>query len=402
MKILLIHNKYKQAGGEDAIFEMEKSLLEGNNHQVKAVVFDNAEIDNLSKTLKLSYQLVYNKKSKAIIEDAIIQFKPDVIHVHNFFYLASPSIFFAAHQANIPIIVTLHNYRLICSGSLLMRNDKPCELCTNQMFPLHGIKYGCHRDSRVQTAQLTLATGIHKFLRTWSTKVTEYICLTNFAKAKFTHSSLQLRPENIVVKPNSVDDIKPSDFSERDNFFLFIGRLSQEKGIEVLLKAFANSNHVIEIIGDGPLRHLVVEAALQNPSIKYSGYQDKTVVYNRLRKSKALIVPSICYENLPTAILEAFAAGTPVIISDIGNLNEIVSNNYNGIHFKTNNANDLIRVVASVAANPQEFQPLYKNARRTFESNYTHEINYSNLMRIYQDAIQRVKTNADAQQLKPV
>jgi len=387
MKILLIHNKYQFPGGEDSVFESEKNLLENHNHIVRTLFFDNKDIDSLAKTIKLVYQLIFNKKSKKKVEDIIKEFKPQIIHVHNFFYVASPSIFFAASKNKIPIVVTLHNYRLICSGSLLMRDAQPCELCVNKIFPIEGVKYKCHRESKIATIQLTLTTGIHKIMKTWNNKVSLYVALTEFARNKFLNSSLNLLPEKIVVKPNSVNNFECSNFHERENIFLFVGRLSIEKGIEVVLKAFENKNTILEIIGDGPMKNTVESICNNNANIKYLGYRDQAFIISKLKKCQALIVPSICFENLPTAILEAYSTGTPVIISDISNLNELVTNKFNGLHFRTNDSIDLYRVIKDLMENILQYQPLYLNARNTYLEKYTPEINYKRLIGIYEKAI---------------
>ena len=387
MKILLVHNKYKHSGGEDAMFEAEKGILEGQGHAVRILFFDNKEINSIGKIAKLSYELIYNVRSKKIIDNAIADFKPDVIHIHNLFYVASPSVLFAAHKNGIPVVLTLHNYRLICSGALLMRDSRPCELCVNKIFPMAGVLYGCHQDSKIKTAQLTLTTGIHKLFKTWNNKVAVYVASTEFARQKFINSSLRLRPEQIVVKSNSIEDVGPSDFDVREDYFLFIGRLSKEKGVDVLLKAFEGKKNIIEIIGDGPLKGLVERTSSVSPNIKYLGYIDRQSMISKLKKCRALIVPSVCYESLPTTILEAFSTGTPVIISDIGNLNEIVTDKYNGVHFKTNDPADLYKVVESFRANAALQQHLYANARKTYLEKYTPSINYQRLISIYTTAI---------------
>jgi glycosyltransferase involved in cell wall biosynthesis len=390
MKILLIHNKYKLSGGEDSMFDAEKNILESYNHSVRTLFFDNKEIDSIKKMVKLSYQLIYNKKSEEIVNHAIEDFRPDIIHVHNLFYMASPSILFAAYKNGIPVVITLHNYRLICSGSLLMRDSQPCELCINKIFPLSGVRYGCHQGSKIKTAQLTLATGIHKLMKTWTNKVSMYIASTEFARYKFINSSLNLLPEKILVKSNSVVDLDISNFEDREDYFLFVGRLSKEKGIEILLKAFEKRNIIIEIVGDGPFRDLTEIISTTNPNIKYWGYIDRPAMISKLKKCKALIVPSVCYESLPTAILEAFSTGTPVIISDIGNLNEIVSDNYNGMHFKNNDSADLYKVVEKFDKNNLQYKELYLNARKTYLEKYTPEMNYRNLIDIYNTAISTI------------
>lgn len=389
MRILLIHNKYKHAGGEDSVFRTEKNILEENHHAVKEVSFDNSSIDGWIDRLKISYRLFYNNQSEKIISEAIKTFRPDIIHVHNFFYIASPSIFFSAYKNKIPVVLTLHNYRLICSGALLMRNNIPCELCINKTLPLSGIMYGCHRSSKIQTAQLTSVTSLHKIIKTWNTKISAYIALTEFSRKIFLSSSLKLLPDQIVVKSNSVDDVLPNDTSKRESFFLFVGRLSEEKGIRVLLQAFEGKNVQLEIIGDGPMKFQVQKAVLHNSNILYSGYRDKEYIIRRLQKCKAVIVPSLWYEGLPTIILESFSTATPVIVSDIENLNEIVKDGYNGLHFKTNNEADLYRVVESFYKDSNCYYYLYNQARQTFLDKYTHQINYNNLINIYSDVIKK-------------
>lgn len=387
MKILLVHNRYKQAGGEDVAFETEKNLLKANNHEVMPLVFNNADFEGVFNKIKLGIQLFYNTKSAYTLNKIVDSFKPDIIHVHNFFYNASPSILFAANKKRIPIIVTLHNYRLICSGSLLMRDFKPCELCVGKKFPTAGIKYSCHRNSKLETAHLTLVTGVHKLLDTWNTKVSRYIALTEFAKKKYINSSLNLDPNKVVVKANSVNAVEPSGFHEREKHFLFIGRLSQEKGIETLLAAFSGSQFSLEIIGDGPLRESVKQATSKNQNINYLGHKDNAFIISKLKKCNALIVPSIWYEGLPTTILEAFSTGTPVITSNIGNLNEIVSHGHNGLQFNPNSPEDLVKTIKDFSENRTQYKALYENARKTYIEKYSPEINYTNLVNIYTETI---------------
>jgi len=389
MKILLIHNQYKHAGGEDSVFQTEKDILEANHHLVKEIYFYNSTLNGWFDWLKSSYLLFYNRRSERIVTEAIKTFKPDIVHVHNFFYIASPSIFFSAYKNKIPIILTLHNYRLICSGALLMRNNIPCELCVGKILPLNGIIYGCHRSSKIQTAQLTFITSLHKVIKTWNTKISMYITLTEFSRNVFLNSSLKLHPDQIVVKSNSVSDTLPSDAYSREDYFLFVGRLSEEKGIRVLLKAFESKNIQVEIIGDGPMKSEVQRAASTNHNILYSGYKDREYIINRLKKCKATIVPSICYEGLPMIILESFSTSTPVLISDMKNLNEIIKDRYNGIHFKANDATDLYRVVEEFYNNSNAYYHLYDHARETFIAKYTHQINYNNLISIYSNAIKK-------------
>lgn len=391
LRILLIHNKYKFHGGEETVVAIEKELLENGGNTVRILYFDNKEIDE-GNTLTLALGLIYNRKSARIVKETIAAFAPDVIHVHNLFYLASPSILYQASRSNVPVVVTLHNYRLVCSSGMLMRDAKPCELCLTKIFPLHGIKYKCHQNSALKTAHLTFAIGLHKVLRTWSEKVSCFITLTDFAKKKYLESSLGIVEEKIFVKPNSVTNVIPRSLERRGNYFLFVGRLSKEKGIHILLDAFVGKDIQVEIIGDGPYRELVQDYEAHSSNIKYHGYQSSTFIASRLKNCLAVIVPSICYEGLPTAILEAFSSGTPVIISDIDNLSKIVEHNFNGMHFKTNDAIDLYRIVEEFYENQGNYDFLYNNAFNTYLEKYTPEINYRNLIDIYQKVISEIKS----------
>lgn len=387
IRILLVHNRYKQYGGEDATFDAEKTLLESRGNIVQTIVFTNNEIEGLLSKIKTGIQLFFNLKSAILIKKRILDFKPDIIHVHNFFYTASPSIFYAAKRLKIPVVVTLQNYRLICSGSLLLRDLKPCSLCVGQKFPFSGIKHKCHRGSSMETANITCMTGVHKLLNTWQKQIDQYIAVTEFAKGIYVNSSLKLAAERIVVKPNSVEDVNLDNIANRDLCFLYVGRLSEEKGITTLLKAFIDSEYLIEIIGDGPLRNLVEDAATYHSNIRYHGYKDRAFIISRLKKCRALIMPSIWYECLPITILEAFSTGTPIIISDIGNLNEIVTNQYNGLHFRTNDPMDLRNKINDFVINKDKYFVLYENARHTYLSKYTPNLNYENLMAIYNNLI---------------
>ncbi|WP_242928736.1 glycosyltransferase family 4 protein [Pontibacter vulgaris] len=388
MKILIIHNKYKEKGGEDNSFAAECAMLSNYGHDVRTLVFDNKDIDSWMAVAKLSYQMFYNSDSAASMEQEILAFRPDVIHVHNFFYVASPSVFYIANKHNIPVVFTVRNFRLICSGAFLLRDGKVCEQCITKQLPLDGIMHGCHRNSRMQTAQLTLMTSLHKMAGTWRNKITRYIVLTEFAKNKLLSSSLKLRPEQIVVKPNCVTDQGYTLPEEREDYFLFVGRLSEEKGLDVLLKARDLVPYKLKIIGTGPLVPMVEEYAAKYSDVEYLGFQDNAFIVDALKKSQALLFPSIWYEGMPRTILEAFSTGTPVIASDIDNINEIVENNYNGIHFKTSSPESLAEVIRnySPGINPAH-RALYEQARQTFIDKFTYEGNYQQLISIYENLI---------------
>lgn len=384
MKILQIHNQYTKKGGEDGVVEAEKNLLRSEGNAVEQLFFDNSSVHGIEK-LKIFYKSLYNLQAQKVVREKIKSFQPDLIHIHNLFYVASPAILYEAQKQKIPVVLTIHNFRLICSGALLLRNGAVCELCIQKKLPLAGIQHKCFQNSALKTAQLTLITGLHKLLGTWQSKVDAYITLTEFVKNKLAYSSLNLAQDKIRVKPNFAHDKGFTNFEERKSFFLFVGRLSPEKGIKVLLEATKIYDFHLEIIGGGEMANIVKEYAQHNPKIIYHGFQGQDFIIEKMKQSKALLFPSIWYENMPLTLLEAFSTGTPVIISDIDNLNELVQNGYNGLHFRTGSSKDLAQKVKYFEENTSPL--FYENARNTYENLYSPQKNCEKLMEIYQQVI---------------
>ncbi len=391
MKILLVHNRYLQYGGEDTTFEAETKLLVSKGHEVETLIFENKTLRNFRDKMRVACSSIYNAAARQRLQEAIQNFCPDIIHVHNFWKEASPAIFYEAQAQNVPIVLTLQNFRLICANALLLRNGEICELCTHAVFPMAGIKYKCF-GSRLVSAQTTLFSSVHKVLGTWKNKVDAYLCLSEFAQKKFLESSLQLSENQVFVKPNFVEDRGEADIKARKSFFLFVGRLSEEKGIRTLLEASQITSFDLEIIGSGDLEALVEMYARQNPRIIYHGFRDKNFIIEKMKQAKALLFPSVWYEGMPLVILEAFSTGLPILISDIDNLNSLVSNGYNGWHFSKSDSKSLAAQIEAVK-NLDNYTDFCKNARATFEKNYTAEVIYTKMMEIYEAVIQRKSKN---------
>ena len=382
MRIILIHNIYQQAGGEELVFQTEGDLLREQGHHIDSLVFDNKSLNNSFAKFLSGIRVIYNPTSAKKLRKKIEAFKPDLIHVHNFFPLASPSIFFVAKKYRIPVVVTLHNYRLICPSASLFYDHSIYERSINSPFPLDAILKGVYRNSRLQTAAMVMATRFHNLIGTWKYKVDKFIVLTEFARTKFTNSILRTASEAIVVKPNFVVDNGPGEM-HRENFFVYIGRLSVEKGVETLLQSLTIHRYNLVIIGDGLLRDKVENFAKSNRNLSYLGQQDKDVIMRHLKKCKALILPSNWYEGFPMTILEAFSASTPVIASYLGAMTEVVQDNFNGLHFEAGNANDLTHKIRLLESNVSLAMELSENARTTYLNRYTPEKNYKLLFDIY-------------------
>lgn len=379
MKILVLHNKYKIRGGEDSVFEMEVELLKHSYHQVETVVFSNDSIVGLQGKLRALVGITNNSASLTRLESKIAKFEPDIIHVHNFFPLLSPGVFSLANKLNIPIVFTVHNYRLLCPGALLMRDGSPCEACLKKEFAWKAVVHGCYRDSYLETFALSYMNYSHNLQGTWQNNVSRYIVLSDFAKSKFLESSLGIPEHKLVVKSNFVEDRGYSH--ERSDRFLFVGRLSEEKGIQVLLDAFVGSEYSLDIIGGGPLENKVQALASEHGNIDYLGFQGSSFVLDAMKQCKALVFPSIWYEGMPMTILEAFSTGCPVIASNIGVMASLIEHRNTGLLFEPSDSKAL-RLQLSCVTEQMSF-----SARDEYLNKYTSEANYVQLMNVYNEAI---------------
>lgn len=254
-------------------------------------------------------------------------------------------------------------------------------------MPLSGIRYKCYRNSSYASALVTLITSLHKFFNTWKNKVDAYITLNEFSRSKFLNSSLQVSTDKLITKPNFIPDPGETG-TPRDDFFLFAGRLVVEKGVYVLVKAFAEMpEHNLVIIGDGPEKNKLQEQFKDHSNIIYAGALNKQAVIEYMRRCKALICPSIWYEGAPLTIIEAFATGTPVIASRLGSMRESITDGFNGLHFTADDVTDLKEKVKVLSKETENSLMFYKNARQTYLEKYTAEMHYKAIMSIYENLI---------------
>jgi len=391
VRVLLIHNHYQQPGGEDVVFAAEADLLRAAGHHVSTYTRSNDEVRALGAwgRLALPARWIWARDSVQALRQIIAREKPDVAHFHNTHFMISPAAYYACRAAGVPVVQTLHNYRLLCPNALFLRGGAVCELCLGRTPPWPGVVYGCYRASRLQTAGVAAMLTFHRWRHTWQEQVDGYIALTDFARQKFIQGGLPA--EKIAVKPNFLPD--PGEGQGREPFALFAGRLSAEKGLDVLAAAWEGLDVPLKIAGDGPLRaSLERQTAITCPAIvTLLGQQPHAAVLSLLRQARFLVVPSTYYESLPTTVLEAFACGTPVIAARLGALAEVVADGRTGLHFTPGDAADLAAKVAWAWAHPEEMAALGRNARAEYEARYTPERNYELLMAIYRAAIERAQ-----------
>jgi glycosyltransferase involved in cell wall biosynthesis len=389
MNILQVHNRYKITGGEWTVLNQEYDLLK-KNHSVEQFIVDNTkQLDSLYSKLKLVFTTHYNRRSKELVRKTIRETKTELMHVHNFFPLLSPSIFEAAKEEGIPSVMTLHNYRLIHPNGYLLHHGKIDERS------VRGSAYstvldGVYRDSIFQTAVVAHMIEYHRKRETWSENVDCLICLTEFAKAKFIEAGF---PEkNLKVKPNFIEDaFCRKNFSEivdrKENFYLFIGRISEEKGIRTLVDAWSTLNNrstaKLLILGEGPLKKELQKKTKDQSHISWLGFVERKQVLDYLMKAKALLFPSEWYEGMPMTILESFSAATPVLSTNIGSQAEIVDHGKTGILFEPGDQEGLIETVEHFELDKEKQREMSLAARREYEEKYTPEVNRVKLESIY-------------------
>jgi glycosyltransferase involved in cell wall biosynthesis len=381
MRILVIHNRYQIRGGEDECYEAEVSLLREKGHEVEVYEANNDRVAELGK-LRLAADTVWSKEAYQAVEHQLQKQRPDVVHVQNFFPLISPSVYYAAKSQGVPVVQTLHNYRLLCPNALFFRDGKVCEDCLGQIIPYPGVMHGCYRENKVATAGVATMLSVHRAMNTWNTTVNSYITLTEFARQKFIAGGIPA--EKIVVKPNFVRP-EPEPGNGSGGYALFVGRLSVEKGLDTLLAAWEHLDNQIplKIVGDGPLADQVVAATKRLPLIEWLGRKPMAQVHELMGEAKFLIFPSKWYETFGRVAIEAFAKGTPVIAANIGAIAELVDSGRTGLHFCPGDATDLADKVKWVLANPEKLAQMRLQARSEFEAKYTADKNYQKLMEIY-------------------
>jgi glycosyltransferase involved in cell wall biosynthesis len=386
MKVLSIHNHYQQFGGEDNVFANETALLESRGHEVVRFTVSNEQASDLGP-LDLVKATIWNENIYQELRTLVRKERPNVAHFYNTFLLISPAAYHAVKEEGVPVVQALPNYRLLCPNKgLLFRENKVCEECIGKFFPWPGVVHGCYRGSRAQTAVIAAMLSFHRTIRTYQDKIDLFIPTIDFVKEK--HIEGGFPPEKMMVKPNFLDP-DPGLGSGEGDFVLFVGRLTEEKGIFTLLKAWESLGQKIplKILGKGPLSEYTQQVASQHSGIEYLGFKSAQEIYDLMGRARALVCPSEWYEPFGLVIIEAYAKGTPVIAAKRGAMKTLVEHQRTGLHFEPGQADKLIEQVQWMLAHPPEWQQMRRAVRLEFEQKYTGEKNYQRLIHIYQSAI---------------
>lgn len=385
MKILIAHNAYQHRGGEDVVVDAEIALLREHGHEVSTYRRHNDELVEHPGTAVTS--AIWSRRTSSDVDQVVAQSRPDVIHVHNTFPLISPSLFWSAARHKIPVVQTLHNFRMLCPQAMFLREGKVCEDCMGKI-PWRAVTRKCYRSSAAQSALLSGMLIAHDTLGTFREKVTRYIVLNEFCRAKFEKGGLPVA--RMRIKPNFVAHPVADPFANPDpaprRGGLFVGRLSPEKGMEVMVQALGGLPRSLRVLvaGRGPLE----DGVRSYFGDDYLGYLDGPAIARHMERALYVVAPSTCYETFGMVAIEAFAAGTAVIASRHGGLGALVRHGETGLLVDPGDAGALAEAMRWAESHPEEMQRMGQAARVEYERHYTPEANYRMLMEIYDEAIQ--------------
>lgn len=401
MKVLLCHTYYTQRGGEDRSFEEERELLLGRGHEVVEYVRNNDELAD-ANLMATAGNTLWNRRAAREVKGLIQAERPDVLHCTNTFPLISPSVSHTAHREGVAVVQALRNYRLLCANSYLMRDGKPCEQCVGRAIPWPAVRHRCYRDSAAASAVVASMQLLHRALGTWRNKVDAFFTLTEFARQKFVDAGFPA--DRVHVKNNSVAP-DPGEGPGDGGYVVFVGRLSPEKGVAMLLAAWQADRSLppLKIVGDGPLASQVEAAAASDPRIQWLGRLATANVHAVIADALALVMPSLWYETFGRTIAEAYAAGTPVVASRLGAMAELVNEPRTGRLFAAGDSRDLAAQVRFIATLPAvEMAALRRRARAEYEQRFTPNHNIERLLEIYASAMQSVERRfAQTSQIQP-
>lgn len=383
--VLIVHNYYQLSGGEDTVVANEKKMLEKHGHRVILYSRSNSELKTMRalKKIVLPITTVFNPKTYRDIKKIIKDERIDIVHVHNTLFLISPAVYYAAKRMNIPLVQTIHNFRMLCPGATFYRDGHICEECVSNGLKC-AMKHKCYRKSRLQTLTCVISMKIHRFLRIYG-KI-NYICLTEFNKKKLLNLK-QIREDRVFIKPNFVEaNDEFISLNGRENQCIFVGRLDKLKGIDILLHAWKELGEnapKLVICGTGPMEKWCKDYVEENRlNVEMKGFVTNEEARRLMGRSKALILPTQWYEGFPMSIVEAYSVGTPVIGSDLGNVGSVIKIGINGEKFDNKSIYEIEQCVKLVCANTTKYDVL-----KLYNELYSEEINYSTLENIYRNCI---------------
>ncbi|BAE50244.1 glycosyltransferase family 4 protein [Paramagnetospirillum magneticum] len=372
MRILIIHERYRQRGGEDAVFDTESALLEERGCVVERLVADNDHIDETRGGLALAANAVWSTDGRGRVRRKVQEFRPDIVHIHNWFPLFSPAIHGAIRAEGVPVVQTLHNFRLMCLNGLFLRDGQPCEDCLGSPLAWRGVLRRCYRDDTKASAAVAAMNCWHHLAGTWRRNVDLFLVGSDFARRRFVAAGLPA--ERIALKPNTVCDpgAEAASWRRPRRGAVFLGRLSPEKGIADLIRAWRDMGHRLTIVGDGPLAAALRAEA--SSEVDFAGWQDPARVSSILSEAALLCLPSRCYEQWPLVVAEAAAHGLPILASDLGALESLVEEDVTGKRVTPGDVDAWRDAARTLLDSPALLAAMGQNARQVYACRYSPQV----------------------------
>ena len=388
MKILQVHNSYRLLGGEDFVVKREKKLLETNGHEVFQYLKDNNEIDGYSLFQKFSlfFSTKWNAKSYREMFSYFSEVRPDICHVHNYLPLISPAVFSVCRDLGIPVVQTHHNYRLVCVNGQFFRNGRDCTECLSAKNCYKSVRYRCYRNSAIQSLAVARMLDEHWKKDTWRNLIDGHIVLNDFSENILKEK--RIPEDKIYKKLNFVFQEGETDFSPKlsSDFFLYVGRIEESKGILQILDIANQSDSKILLVGE--IREQLKKRVEKIKNVEFLGKLPNEEALNLISNSRALLFPSIWRETMGLVVLEAFSQGVPVIMSDLV-VSDLVQHEENGLIFKTNDSQDLLHQMKRLSSDGELRNRLGKNALKKFKEEFSAQKNLKMLLSIYKDVISK-------------
>ena len=387
MKIIQCHNYYQVPGGEDAVVEDERALLSSHGHRVTQFTRHNDGVKDISSA-RLAARTVWSRSAARALEAIVRQEQADVVHLHNTMPQISPSAYYAARRAGAAVVQTLHNYRLLCPKGTFFRNDTICEKCAGKLVAWPSVVHACYRDSRAGSAVLTVMGTTHRLLGTYHRRVDAYIAASAFTRDKMVANGLP--DDRLHIKPNFIVG-DPGVGQGDGGYALYLGRLSPEKGLDTVVQAWDRMQQAVplKIVGSGPMQQQADALAARYQHVQCLGWVGQPDLGEVIRKAAVLVLPSMNYEGFPKVIVEAYAAGLPIIAARLGSMQHSVLEGTTGLLFNPGDADDLALNVSSLIDDADQLASMRIAARQQYETHYTAQANYEQLIKIYNAALDR-------------
>lgn len=394
MRVLQVHNRYRGPGGEDTVLANEARLLREHGHEVELleVVNPAADPSGLQQKLALARDITWSAEGASLMTSALKRVRPDLVHVHNTFTRLSPRVVRVATAQGLPVVQTLHNFRLVCANGLLLREGRPCELCVDGSR-WQGVRRGCYRGSALASAAVLASGALHLRLGTYAAPGVRLIALTNFARDLLLRAGVPARV--LRVKPNFV--YRAAVSAAREQRVVFVGRLAPEKGVDLLLQAWRQlrpPGWTLELLGDG---ELAGAGSMSEPGIRFRGWCSPEEVARAVAGARFLVMASRWYETFGMVLIEAYAAGTPAVAPAHGAMGELVQEGVTGFRFEPGSVPALVHALQRATGCAEtEWHEMSRQCLQAFESTYSPEANHRQLMAIYGEALAEVTGAAKA------